>query len=68
MSIRQSSCHIDVRILGHSLAKPQNQPNKALQQRKFFKIYITRFGTALNEEVSHEKKPNLKLKSFGNVN
>jgi hypothetical protein len=63
MLIRQTFCHINVPILGHSLAKPQNQPNRAFEQRKFFKIYITRLGATLNEKVSHVEitKPQIQI-------
>jgi hypothetical protein len=40
MPIHQTSCHVNAPIFGHSLAKPQNQHNKAFQQKKKFKIYI----------------------------
>jgi hypothetical protein len=55
MPIRRTSCHVNAPIFGHSLAKPQNQPNKAFQQKSLFKIYIMKFRVALKEEISHAK-------------
>ncbi len=45
--------HVDTLILGHSLTKPQNQPNRAFQQKNLFKIYIIELKAALNENVFH---------------
>jgi hypothetical protein len=64
MLVQKGFGHIDALVFRNPLTKPQYQTDRYLNQNKFFKLHISKFGAATDEKIPNTKIPKPEIKTI----